>query len=649
MDSTCTTNQDAKIGGIVFSLFTKGREKAMEEFSQFEEFNQENARKKNRRSWIACGAIAMVLFCAACIGTVGILALFFSPPENLDVMVIAQPEITAGQEFELELRLKNSGNTPITVSSIALPKSELVTILNSSPEWEKHTDLGDKIEYVFPLSLAPGETRTVTFRLRASSSGKYSGQVEVWVGGTHGSFHAFQITVKGAPTEPTEVASSTIEDLYRSVVQIIAIVEIEGDEIEGWTGSGTIISPDGLILTNAHVVLSDHYYKVKKLLVAITTSADAPPQRKYFAEVMQADEALDIAVIRIHQDINGNPVDPATLHLPAARLGDSDALNLGDPLIIIGYPGIGGETITLTRGEVAGFTSESGIGNRAFIKTSATIAGGNSGGMAANAKGELIGIPTQVGAGSENAETVDCRALADTNRDGQIDENDACVPVGGFLNALRPIKLALPYIEGARRGEVNVVENAPEETPFISSGREIFRDDFSSRRSGWAIGGDQDYQAAYGAGEFTIEIRVERMLAWSIHDTQFADGTISVEARVVDSAEDGDYGVICRYQDEDNFYFFVISEDGYFSIHKFENNEYQTLFDWERLKGIDPSKPNRITAICVGNKLQLAVNDSILATVYDDSFQSGNIGLIAGTFDTPGFTVAFDNLVVTER
>ncbi len=615
----------------------------MEEWN-FEAFDQENEKKKKRRTWIACGVIALLLLCAACaVGGTGILVLF-SPPQNLNVAIIAQPEVTAGEAFDLEVHLQNNGNRPITISSISLPKSELITVLASSPASQEQTDLGDKIEYTFSLSLAPGETRAVSFRLRASGSGKYSGEIQVWVG-THASYHPFQITLQAAPTE---VAPSTIEALSRSVVQIIAIVDVDGKEIAGWSGSGTIISSDGLILTNAHVVLSDRYYKVKKLLVAITTSADTPPERKYFAEVMQADEALDIAVIRIHQDLSGNPVDRTTLRLPAARLGDSDALQLGDPLIIIGYPGIGGETITVTKGEVSGFTSESGVGNRAFIKTSATIAGGNSGGMAANAKGELIGIPTQVGAG-ETSDVVDCRPLADTNRDGQIDDRDACVPVGGFLNALRPIRLAMPYIEAAQRGEMNFVEKTPEETPLISSGREIFRDDFSSSRSGWPSGGDQDYRVGYAAGAYSIQVKSEKILAWATHDTQFTDGEITVEAWVVDSVGDGEYGVICRYQDADNFYFFLISEDGYFSIQKFEKNKQQILFDWERLTGLDPARPNHITAICVGNELQLAVNDYILATVYDDSFQSGYIGLIAGTFSTPGLRVTFDNLVVKER
>ena len=161
--------------------------------------------------------------------------------------------------------------------------------------------------------------------------------------------------------------------------------------------------------------------------------------------------------------------------------GDDGSLNLGDPVTILGYPSIGGSTITLTRGEVAGFTSEEGYGNRAFIKTSATISGGNSGGLAANSKGEIIGIPTQLGYGGDD-QYVDCRVLADTNRDGVVDKSDNCVPTGGFINALRPLRLAKPLIEAAQRGEINIkegVEGEQANIPEEESAQVIFSDDFS--------------------------------------------------------------------------------------------------------------------------------------------------------------------------
>ena len=53
-----------------------------------------------------------------------------------------------------------------------------------------------------------------------------------------------------------------------------------------------------------------------------------------------------------------------------------------------------------------------------------------------------------------------------------------------------------------------------------------------------------------------------------------------------------------------------------------------------------------LAASCIGNQIGLAVNDHVLATVEDDSFQSGNVGLIAGIDDTPDLTIAFDNFAV---
>ena len=263
------------------------------------------------------------------------------------------------------------------------------------------------------------------------------------------------------PPSPTPLPASTATLMaashvpIESTVQIWAMAAREGALERTWSGSGSIISPDGLILTNAHVVLPDEIFPVDALQVWVTVAADQPPVPSYYAAVLQADRALDLAVIRISSDINYNALNFATLDLPAVALADSDLLEIGQDLIILGYPGIGGATITLTSGKVAGFTGEPAFGERAFIKTSATIAGGNSGGLAANERGELVGVPTQLGYGG-NDQFVDCRVLADTNGDGRVDDRDACVPTGGFINALRPVNLARPMIERARAGQISV-------------------------------------------------------------------------------------------------------------------------------------------------------------------------------------------------
>ena len=238
------------------------------------------------------------------------------------------------------------------------------------------------------------------------------------------------------------------EDLAKATVQVVAL-DREGEAwVPLWSGSGSVIDPRGIILTNQHVV-DRSLYDFAAVGIAITNSSDQPPSPAYLAEIVVQDSQLDLAVVRVVSDLEGNAV---TIQLPHVEVGDSDAIEIGDRLRILGYPGIGGETITFTEGAVSGFTLERGIAGRAWIKTDATIAGGNSGGLGANEQGELVGIPTIVTSGSEYGETVDCRPLADTDRDGDIDGSDTCVPVGGFINALRPVNLALPLIEAASQG-----------------------------------------------------------------------------------------------------------------------------------------------------------------------------------------------------
>lgn len=261
-------------------------------------------------------------------------------------------------------------------------------------------------------------------------------------------------TVTQTPPRTPEAAG----DLAKSVVQIVALDEADTPI---WSGSGTVISDDGLILTNGHVV-DDRKNEYARLGVAVTESTDQPPTPKYIAEIVAVDYVLDLAIIQVRTDLDGNS---ATLDLPPVLIGNSDAVDIGDQIRILGFPGIGGETITFTQGVVSGFTAQRGIADRAWIKTDATIAGGNSGGLAVNSAGEIIGVPTIAGSSEDQSSPVDCRYVADTNRDGAVDQNDSCVPVGGFINGLRPVGLAQPLIDAAEAGSVYTSPFGQEEAP----------------------------------------------------------------------------------------------------------------------------------------------------------------------------------------
>lgn len=231
-----------------------------------------------------------------------------------------------------------------------------------------------------------------------------------------------------------------------ATVQIIQLQSGSGSlEFGCFSGSGSIIREDGLVLTNAHVVENDPSCPYDTIGIAVLEAADEPPELRYLADLLVIDPALDLAIVQIAADLEGAPVAG---EFPFLALGDSEQVDLGDPIRVLGYPAIGGDTITLTRGAVSGFTEERNVEGRAWIKTDATITGGNSGGAAVNENGQLVGVPTIAGSGA-NVDPTDCRVIQDTNGDGFLDEADTCVAIGGFINGLRPINLARALIGAA--------------------------------------------------------------------------------------------------------------------------------------------------------------------------------------------------------
>ncbi len=565
-----------------------------------------------------------------------------------------QTGIQQGQLFDLELKLSNPDTVNANVKEIRFESNffEWASYEGSIPPLSMETQANGDGVIKLDMTIAPTGVEDFVFRFRANKSGEVQGDWQVVTGSVITAIET-QMSIAGTtPTgwdpgvSPEEEAPDLGPIPYQAVVQITAFVDIDGEAVPRWTGSGTIISPDGLILTNDHVVSSTRYEEVVALLVSLTVAQDQPPVDSYYAHVVQADAALDLAVIKPAQDMEGNDLDYNQLKLPFVPLGDSDTLDLGEAIVILGYPVIGGGTITLTRGEVSGFTSEEPFGNRAFIKTSGTIAGGNSGGLAVDEEGQIVGVPTQLGSGDLSLDIVDCRPVRDTNRDGYIDDDDDCVPTGGFINALRPINLARDMIDAAKRGEVAVNTGESQNLVYQNSGYVIFEDDFSNSGSGWLSTSDEDGKRAYENGEYTIEVTSSMYWYWS--DQYFAYDALMAEAdvRVVKSVGDADYGFVCGLQDDQNFTALEISEDGYFTIWKQVEDDFVTLIDWTYSEQLAGSGPYRLAAQCSREKLLLAVDGVLLGEVQDPDFRPGSFGMIAGTFDNGGFKVAFDNLII---
>ena len=138
-------------------------------------------------------------------------------------------------------------------------------------------------------------------------------------------------------------------------------------------GSGFIISSDGLVLTNAHVVRD-----AKDVTVKLSD------RREFSAKVLGSDTATDIAVLRIDAK-----------DLPVVRLGDPKGLEVGDPVLAIGAPY--GLEQTATQGIVsAKGRSLPGDAVVPFIQTDAAVNPGNSGGPLFDGSGSVVGINAQI-------------------------------------------------------------------------------------------------------------------------------------------------------------------------------------------------------------------------------------------------------------
>ncbi len=149
--------------------------------------------------------------------------------------------------------------------------------------------------------------------------------------------------------------------------------ELPGDRQANSLGSGFIISPDGYILTNAHVAQD-----VDKIIVRLSDQRERP------AKVIGVDELTDVAVLKIEGE-----------NLPVVKIGDSDALEVGEWVLAIGSPF--GLERTATQGIVSAVGRNLPSGTYVpFIQSDVAVNPGSSGGPLFNLRGEVVGINSQI-------------------------------------------------------------------------------------------------------------------------------------------------------------------------------------------------------------------------------------------------------------
>lgn len=172
---------------------------------------------------------------------------------------------------------------------------------------------------------------------------------------------------------------------------IQSVVKIFAGSIQ--SGSGILVdSSNNYILTNAHVVLDDHTHKPFSSYTVCTVLTDSDPTYCAFSAILlYADVDKDLALIKVNalrEGITGALFDYHSFNIESAKNPSA-----GESITILGFPGLGGDTITISQGIASGFNLDSS-GNIENIKTDSNIISGNSGGLAIDSSGNFVGIPS---------------------------------------------------------------------------------------------------------------------------------------------------------------------------------------------------------------------------------------------------------------
>ncbi|MGD0355565.1 MAG: TIR domain-containing protein [Dehalococcoidia bacterium] len=185
--------------------------------------------------------------------------------------------------------------------------------------------------------------------------------------------------------------------------------------------------------------------------------------------------------------------------------------------------------------------------------------------------------------------------------------------------------------------------------PSAPANGQGFQDDFSSPSSGWARVSDDIKESDYVNGVFSLTVKKfnARVPIVNHNAGSYKDMLLETDARLVSGPGQNMYGLVFRYRDDDNYYSFMVSGDGGYTLEKRVNGAVTQITKKPLLAGVKKDNSfNRLEVVCTGDQIELFCNGSHLETATDNSFSQGLVGIIANAV-TPPATAIFDNFKVS--
>lgn len=207
---------------------------------------------------------------------------------------------------------------------------------------------------------------------------------------------------------PAFIANAQIssEVLENAILKTVYLVILDA-KLEDFGGcSGSFVLSSGLILTAAHCVRAeedDPKHNLKKgqlyhpdglLAVGVNLVNHVKPVYAYMAQRVVDDPRLDLALLQVSgllgDEFHAKPLT-GELRLPQMALGNATSLRVGEPIAVLGFPGVGGDTVTVAEGHVTGFMADA-RDTKFQMKHDAAVGPGASGGPVINARGDQVAV-----------------------------------------------------------------------------------------------------------------------------------------------------------------------------------------------------------------------------------------------------------------
>ena len=258
-------------------------------------------------------------------------------------------------------------------------------------------------------------------------------------------------------TNNTNIITNTSDlpkaDAHKAIVKIKSYALNADNKLALFlNGSGVIINSSGIVLTNQHVaILEDDFDNTNRessYIVCLTEEINKEPECKYTGKLIASDKDLDVALLKI-ENIAGYSNKNTFSFL---NLNTSDSTSVNNEVTALGYPSIGGDTITITKGVISGKENKY---NKNWLKTDAIISYGSSGGAAIDSNAGIIGITS--GAHSDTLGSLGY-IINVTSLNSWINSNTGKTPQSNSLNT-KTIELTKKILNVKNGNEF--INNAP--------------------------------------------------------------------------------------------------------------------------------------------------------------------------------------------